>query len=464
RMRHYLRNTALFLGAFNAIIILYVMFAFFSKPSYTYYPAHYKALARLANDSEVAGRANPRGEKVFIAASIVDKNGELLGGQWGTSMVELVDLLGPNNVYLSVYENGADPRAVGAMRNLSESVQCSSSFVADNLTYDQIRHIELPNGESRVKRIEYLAEVRNRALRPLEQSTPARRAKRNGRRSADSTDVALFESHHGTPAYLTTFDRVLFLNDIYFSPVEATQLLFATNSNDPARNFPRARYRAACAVDFINPFKFYDTFASRDLDGYSMGLPFFPWFSREGSHTSRDDAQAQSDAVRVRSCWGGMAAYEAYWFQDQDRPLRFRAEPGPYWDASECCLVNADLANLPQPPEPELVLDAVWNVSNPGIFMNPFVRVAYDAGAFHWERIARRPEQIYAPVHALLGWLLELPGYNPRRRDVREGGFCGARRILLINERPEVGESRWQRTVVPEPVEATATATPGAGV
>ena len=60
-------------------------------------------------------------------------------------------------------------------------------------------------------------------------------------------------------------------------------------------------------MDFINPFKFYGTFASRDLEGYSMGLPIYPWFSSAGKAQSRQDVLDQKDAVRVRSCW------EAWW-------------------------------------------------------------------------------------------------------------------------------------------------------
>lgn len=93
-----------------------------------------------------------------------------------------------------------------------------------------------------MKRIAFLAEVRNRALRPLE---------------ADP---------------LMRFDKLLFINDVIFDPIDAVQLLFSTNIDASGR----AQYGAACAVDFINTFKFYDTFATRDFEGYAMGIPFFP--------------------------------------------------------------------------------------------------------------------------------------------------------------------------------------------
>ncbi len=123
-----------------------------------------------------------------------------------------------------------------------------------------------------MKRIAFLAEVRNRALRPLE---------------ADPT---------------TRYDKLLFINDVFFNPIDAVQLLFSTNVGSSGR----AEYGAACAVDFINAFKFYDRFATRDFEGYTMGIPFFPWFTDAGEAVSRRDVLEGKDAVRVRACWGGM--------------------------------------------------------------------------------------------------------------------------------------------------------------
>lgn len=45
------------------------------------------------------GRGNPLSEKVYIAANIVDA--ELVRGAWGDAVLELMDLLGEQNVFLS---------------------------------------------------------------------------------------------------------------------------------------------------------------------------------------------------------------------------------------------------------------------------------------------------------------------------------------------------------------------------
>lgn len=313
--------------------------------------------------------------------------------------------------------------------------------------------------------------MRNRALKPLRESEVA-------------------------------FDRLLFINDVNFYPIEAAQLLFSTNVDDSGR----ANYGAACAVDFINAFKFYDRFATRDLDGYSMGIPFFPWFTSAGSSTSRYDVQAGSDAVRVRSCWGGMTAYEAKWFQDLHTPqrpisrstseqpapaklapLQFRAEKDTFWDSSECCLINADLTDRRNGGG---VGSSVGAGSDSGIYMNPFVRVAYDPRTLSWLGLTRRPERLCSIIHDMLNRAVGLPAFNPRRGEVpgqtvtdkvweyddpvaafagnltndalsghyrevqrvaKPGGFCGGRKLLVLNDTPENGKGKWYGIPPPQP-------------
>ena len=50
----------------------------------------------------------------------------------------------------------------------------------------------------------------------------------------------------------TNFDKLLFINDIMFTPMDAVQLLFSTNMDSSGRT----QYGAAYAVDFIDPFRF----------------------------------------------------------------------------------------------------------------------------------------------------------------------------------------------------------------
>jgi hypothetical protein len=314
----------------------------------------------------------------------------------------------------------------------------------------EIPRVTIPSGESYASRIAFLAKVRNGALRPLETSSVA-------------------------------FHRLLFVNDVMFDPIDVVQLLFSTNLDSSGR----ANYGAACAVDFINPFKFYDRYALRDAEGFTSGTPFFPWFTNAGAGASRRDVLAQKDAVRVRSCWGGMAAFEAKWFQNARlgdafsqvgsfgfdiSPLRFRFEEELFWEASECCLIHADLTLLRHGPNP----------GDSGIFMNPYIRVAYDSSTLAWLPYTRRVERLYSLVHNIVNHLVGMPETNPRRletpsneftetvwefddtpggdlrgsyrqvtRTVPPGRFCGERAQMVLIDDPEPGQARWKKLPAP---------------
>lgn len=444
--RSLLRAFALFCYLFVTTIAVTVTVGGIFFPGYTRLPPHYKALRQRASASDSPGRVNLENQKVFIAASIYDKGGKLCGGDWAENVLELIQLLGPNNAFLSIFVNDSGPEAKEALEALERRVPCDHALVfEDHLSLDGLPLIRI-HGSERVKRIEYLAEVRNRALRPLETSN-------------------------------TLFDKLLYLNDVIFRPVDAAQLLFSTHTVAEGK----ADYRAACAVDFINPFKFYDTFATRDAEGYSMGLPFYPWFSAGGDEKSHQDVLDGTDAVRVRSCWGGMVAFDARFFQKQpggyepetagnqspsnlSAPYRFRAEKDRYWDSSECCLIQADI----QSPDP----------TNTGIYMNPFVRVAYDSTTLSWLTFTRRFERLYTPIHFLIDVMTNKPKYNPRRdeqawQEVEEtvwvadetsenggsfrgvariashAGFCGRRGLSVLKENITEGERNWELVPVP---------------
>ncbi|EXJ83420.1 hypothetical protein A1O1_07043 [Capronia coronata CBS 617.96] len=446
--RSFLRKFALFAYTFFTTILVTVIVGGVFFPGYTHLPPYYVDLRHKALASRDAGRANVHNQKVFIAASIYDKDGKLCGGDWADNVLDLIELLGPENAFLSIYVNDSGPEAKKALDDLQRRVPCDHALVfEDHLDIGQVTHITAPDGSQRVKRIEYLAEVRNRALKPLENST-------------------------------TTYDKLLYLNDVVFHPIDAAQLLFSTHIVADGRT----DYRAACAVDFINPFKFYDTFATRDIEGYSMGLPFFPWFSANGDEQTHQDVLDGKDAVRVKSCWGGMVAFDARFFQKRNvgsddlvtagnqspsnlsAPYRFRAEKEIYWDASECCLIQADI----QSPEP----------GNSGIYMNPFVRVAYDTKTLSWLGFTRRFERLYTPIHFLLDIVTNAPSYNPRRdeepwhevidtvwvpdmtseqggsfqqvaRIATHTGFCGRQGFTVMKENITEGERNWEGIKIP---------------
>ena len=66
-------------------------------------------------------------EKVFIAANIVDE--ELVRGAWGQRILELVELLGQDNVFLSIYENDSGSGTRTALKELGEKAKCENGFI-----------------------------------------------------------------------------------------------------------------------------------------------------------------------------------------------------------------------------------------------------------------------------------------------------------------------------------------------
>ncbi|CEN61266.1 hypothetical protein ASPCAL07928 [Aspergillus calidoustus] len=258
-----------YLLAILCSIAILLCFTAIASPSYTHPPAHYSSLRRKV--SEHTSHGNIRNEKVFIAASLYDPTGKLAQGAWGSSILQLITLLGEENVFVSIYENEIEdknktrPRSSSspessaarlALEQLSSHIPCNKSILYETMDLDQLPTVVIPTtGEKRVKRITYLAETRNRALRPVNSN-------RNSNSDRDSEEMKL--------ATRIRFDKLLFLNDVAFDPIDALQPLFSTNVDSNGI----AQYRAAYAVDFINPFKFYDTYATRDLDGISWAYHF----------------------------------------------------------------------------------------------------------------------------------------------------------------------------------------------
>ncbi|KAF7168864.1 hypothetical protein CNMCM6106_003879 [Aspergillus hiratsukae] len=310
-------------------------------PSYTHLPPCYENLQTIASSSTATGRGNQHNEK----------------RPWGDALVQLIDLLGQDNVFLSLYESNSGQKGCQALEALSQWIQSNKSIgVDEQTTFDAFLRVMLPKGEKPNKRIGYVAALRNCAQRPLDEQT---------------------QKH-------IKYDKLLYSNDDYFNPVEALQLLFCSNSASHriSQTANRYRDRAARAVDFRNPFKFYDSYATRDLAGYGIGMPSFPWFTTAADGRSRADVLVGRDAVSVRSCWGGMVAFDAWYFQ-KEQPVRFQAGTQMFWDASESCLVHVDVQDAGSRGD-------VHGDGDTGVYMNPFVRVAYTARTLAWLRTRRR--------------------------------------------------------------------------
>jgi len=150
-------------------------------------------------EAEIAYRDQPRrAERIYIAS--VNWNSEpILRSHWSQALIELAWKLGPDNVFISIYESGSFDNTKEALAELDaelEHLQIPHTIVMSPITHEDEMAatpgegwVETPTGEMGLRRIPYLARTRNIGLQPLEQL-----AKQG-----------------------ILFDKVLFINDVVFT-------------------------------------------------------------------------------------------------------------------------------------------------------------------------------------------------------------------------------------------------------
>jgi hypothetical protein len=216
-------------------------------------------------------------KRIYIAAQHWN-DARLLRQHWNAALVALVQELDLENVFVSIYESGSYDDSKGALRELDaqlEGLGAKREIVMDEASHaDEIARqpseqgwIKTPDGDTRMRRIPFLATVRNHVFRPLKR--------------------LIAEGEH--------FDMILFLNDVVFTPEDVLRLL-DTNGGE---------YAAACSLDFSKPPEFYDTFALRDSSGHEAIMQTWPYFR---SYISRY-ATERFLPVPVASCWNGMGRH-----------------------------------------------------------------------------------------------------------------------------------------------------------
>ncbi|OJI81175.1 hypothetical protein ABZX51_010635 [Aspergillus tubingensis] len=369
----------------------------------TLYIHHQASTVDVAKD-----HLSPRPERLFIA-SMHWNNEPILRSHWNDAVINLAKTFGPDNVFVSVYESGSWDDSKGALRELDAGLDRLG--VRRNITLSDTTHqdelsarpregwIDTPRQKKELRRIPYLARLRNLTLQPLE-------------------DL----SQQGI-----TFDKVLFLNDVVFTVDDVIRLL---DTNDGV-------YAAACSLDFSKPPLYYDTFALRDSNGDEHVMQKWPYFR---SAASRNALLALSP-VPVKSCWNGMVAMPIEPFVSTP-PLRFRAISDSlalsHLEGSECCLIHADNPLSKQD----------------GVYLNPKVRVGYNPAAYEavhptgawlslqhvalalWENRLRR--WFTTPFFKKLVVRKRIAGWHDDHIDEQEpGDFC------LINEMQVLVSNGW---------------------
>jgi Cryptococcal mannosyltransferase 1 len=333
---------------------------------------------RTSNSTSSPNTAQTMG-RVFIASLLKD-NEDILKAGWSDAVVNLTQALGPDNVWISIHESGSRDgtkkellRLGSRLRRLNAGHEINMADVGEDM-----RNMIPKNGpgwidvqgKRMMRRIPWLAELRNMNIETLTASN-------------------------------ITFDKILFLNDVIFTSDDALELLLTRDGD----------YAAACGFDYNRPWPsvaFYDQFATRDSDGQELASLYHPYFAKGKSR----DALLDSSPIPVKSCWSGIAAFDAAPFQDLRHPLRFRAVHDSlaenYLEASECCLIHYD--NPRSTPK--------------GVWMNPNVRVGYD--------IMR-----YDAVHRPSGW--------PSTAAITLGRFSDLLvQIVSLKERRKVIDLRYE--------------------
>ncbi|KAL4805469.1 cryptococcal mannosyltransferase 1-domain-containing protein [Aspergillus unguis] len=274
----------------------------------------------------------PDRQRIFIASALWD-NERTLPSQWSTGVIELANIFGAENIFLSVYASGTSDSTNNALRSLEKTLEAIDVGrrirIVDSTPEDEV--LKGPPADQR--RISRVSHLRNSAVHPI----------------YDLRDAGTF------------FDRILFLSDVAFTKDDVLSLL-NTNYNT---------YTAACSFDMLEPPSDSDAFALRDADGYEHVMQKWPFFRSSRSR----DAMKYMLPVPVRSCWGSMVftGTEAIY---SSRPISFRGVPdglaAKHVVASDTCLVHADN----------------YISRRRGVYLNPFVRVGYSVPARsldkHW--------------------------------------------------------------------------------
>ncbi|KAF3164186.1 hypothetical protein TWF225_011013 [Orbilia oligospora] len=354
--------------------------------------------------------------KVYIAANHWI-SGKILKPYWINGLLMLIQQLGPENVFVSIYENGSWDETPAMLRELDREL--GRMGVERRVLIEAITHREqvaevvaqgddkpgwvmTSRGKKELRRIPMLAKLRNRLLEPLEE------LQRQGKGN---------------------FDRILFMNDVVFTAEDVITLLRTRDGN----------YSAACSVDFNKPQYYYDTFALRDIYGQEAASQRFPFFA---SGKSRN-AMMRGDPVPVQSCWNGIVTFDAAPFTRQQKPLRFRGIDDSlsvlHLEGSECCLIHADNTG------------GFRSLQRSGVWMNPLVRVGYNFPAYRYQRIHmyQWPEYFISIPVRIGTSLIGLPWRNRKvgkrlaswRKETggdEKGDFC------LVDEMHVLVENGWK--------------------
>jgi len=256
----------------------------------------------------------------FFAANFF--NNEEILPHWSQEFIKLANIIGYNRVFLSVYENDSGDNTSARLSEFD--LKLSALGIPHKIVSETNRlRRHYPH------RIDYLAVIRNKALKPLLDLVD------NGTLFASPT--------YTTSLYSSRQSRVVFINDVYFKAIDMVRLI-ATHKHN---------YDMACGMDFYN--QFYDHYVTRDIHG--------DWFTNVYPYVKEPTSQKlvrENKDFPVYSCWNGAASMSVQPFYKHNVKFRSSSQNGTC-DHSECFLICEDFREL--------------NFTN--IYINPNVKVTY---------------------------------------------------------------------------------------
>lgn len=157
-------------------------------------------ILRRISKTELIYREQPRRQERIYIASINWNSEPILRSHLSQAIVELAWKLGPDNVFISVYESGSYDNTKGALLELDAELE--RRRIPRSITLSPVTHedeiaappgdegwIVTPKGKTELRRIPYLSRIRDLSLEPL----------------------------HELARQGITFDKILFINDVVFT-------------------------------------------------------------------------------------------------------------------------------------------------------------------------------------------------------------------------------------------------------
>jgi len=241
---------------------------------------------KLLSFNPNTNNTNKNNTKYYISAVVY--NMESIIKDWIEEMKKLIDYLGPENVIVSINENGDSEDKTRKYLNFFEN------YLINHKVINSINTKKIEEKKD-LDRIRFLARLRNKSLDLL--------------------------YNIGGLDFSNT--KIIFFNDIIYRYEDIIKLILTNNGN----------YDAVCGMDYYESF--YDTWASIGLDGKQFRRYFPYMYNKE-----QQDAYINGEIIRTFSCWNGVTIINAKPFEDRNK-LFFRN--GRKLRQSECTLLHADM-------------------------------------------------------------------------------------------------------------------------